>query len=295
MNGQTKKKTRLQQAWERMQREKSLRERPYQFVSPEGDTLRFKTPNERALYQSRMQKLLSPKSQVEEMEAQNLFNLATQPTREDSLMYDRLHPGKKSIFGEEEEEKWDPEKAAEHRYWHLAIKASKGTASKKELSELAKLRQYRYAPKSGKSDKGKSLSDKRKEFAGRIKGAENTLGAKIKVGEERDPEGQYRPVYGPKYSEALRDEATRTQSAYSDSLFYLNEAERLQKEGLDITPGQLKRTIDEGTAIATELMNQWQSGELDVPRAELEAMINERLKPLGMDLDDVDYFSRRGK
>ncbi len=285
MNGQTKKKTRLQQTWERMLRQQEMREKPYQFISPESDTLWFKTPNERALYRSRIEKLSSPGSKLDVMKDQNLLNLATQPTREDSLMYDRLHPGEKSIFPEKE--KYDFKKAREQRYAYLVSKASKGQASQEELNELARLRQYKYAPKEGK--KGKSSSDKQKEYINRMKEAENILSATKKEGTEWDA-----PIV-PKYSEDLRDIAKQTQAAYADSVFFLREADRLQKSGLDITPGQLSRTVAEGTAIASELMNQWQNGELDVPREELEAMINERLKPLNMDLDDVIYFSRKGK
>lgn len=234
----------------------------------------------------------TPEQQLKTQQAQNLLNLAAKPTRADSVQYDMLHPGKKSIFSPEKE--YDPKQAYHDRYWGLAIKARDGKASKEEIAELAKMHERIYRDTKSRE----SLGKKRERYEKKLKWAEDVLSA------TRDIKKGYKTIKEPKYSEEFRDIAKQTKKMYADSVFYLNESERLRSQGIDISSGELSEKVEQGVAIKDQILQQYKSGELQklLPqmtpeglRRHLEQYIDEQLQPLGIDLEDIDYFTRRGK
>ena len=243
---------------------------------------------------------------VKERKAANLLALgSTGVTKADSLEYNRLNPGKDIFKKPEDDDKTTPKEQFDNEFYRLSILVVKGKATPEQKAQLSKMRELRYAPKTvaGK----KKPSDKMGEYTKKIKSAEDILSAETKTGEGWDLDketGQMNKmdIKEPKYSDQMRAAATQTQSAYTDSVYWLKETNRIRKAGgPDFNPQELNMRYEQGRAIRDSIIAQYENGELDEMFSHvqpehrikyLEKYINQKLDPLDMDNDDIEYFGR---
>jgi hypothetical protein len=288
----------LAKAFEEWQRKKVkskyLADNPYGLVSQEGDTLRFKTPNDRILYQQRLAKLndqKQPKLSDEEeagvrIATQSFFGLPLQGEYPGSVI-----AGRDSVkFGLKDKKK-SPKQLNEDRYYSLLTRSARGRLNPKDQDELNRMISMRKAS-------AKETPADEDVYSKKMMEAENVLNKNRIEKEIVTEDGQQYEISKtvPFYSEDVRNAAEGKKQAYADSLFWLNESKKLQQKGVPIRSHDLQQKYQQGKQVANDLMLQFKAGKLPTLTSDgLRELINKNLAPLGMDLEDINYFDRRGK
>lgn len=158
-------------------------------------------------------KQLTPEDQLKQARAQNILNLTVNPTRQDSVMYDRLHPGEKSIFPQPKgQEDILKEKTAQLNY-------------NKSLLD------YQSKQKEAESQNFDDVAKKRSEYYKKISEAQDILNKTVKT-KKTDEEGFEFEDEKPAFDYKTRHSASKTVSAYSDSLRTLGMVEQLRNKGI---------------------------------------------------------------
>ena len=158
----------------------------------------------------------SPEEQLKQAKAQNVLNLTLNPTHQDSVMYDRLHPGEKSIFPQpKSEEDILKEKTTKINY-------------QKSLLELQK------KEKEATEEKTDDLTKERSRLFGEISKTQDIVDKTKKVS-QIDEKGDYvEEVEKPTFSYKQRQQAKAATESYTKRLQMIDLTEKLRNQGIQL-------------------------------------------------------------
>jgi len=255
----------------------------------------------------------TPEQQLKEKKDQTRLNLATNPTYQDSVDFNRQNPGKKSIFPEQKQtysftlpqtgEKIttdsestylsglqkagilkSPEKPKtnkqlyDDRYYGLLLKSKSNKLSSKERAELSKMQ----SDKGSKKDNEKSYEQLVKEWE-KMGDIENTA---VETG-EIDPNTK-QPMTKPFYPESARNIAG---SKVDEAEQELKWRDISQETGIPVD--QAKTVYEQGKATILPIMQDYKDKKLPYTPEGLKQVLNEKLAQFGIDYEDLLEFDKR--